>query len=421
LESEKKVNAIVAHFFRHESAKLISVLTGIFGKNNLELAEDVVQESIIEAISTWTYKGIPSNPKAWLHTVAKNKTLNVIKRKQLHVKYLNKHTKQDSSFEIDMDSIFSPSKIIDDQLRMMFMCCHPSISKDSQIALILKTLCGFNISEIARAFLTNNESINKRLVRARKKIREDDIPFVLPKKNEIEQRLDAVLEAIYLLFNEGYSASSGDDLIRTELCDEAIRLTEIITSSSFINYNTDAFALTALMQLNASRFKARTDEAGNILTLEQQNRRLWNYELMESGFVNLEKASHGKFLSKYHILAAISSYHCSARDFQSTDWHSIRILYDKLLEIDQSPIVLLNRAVVLYKEGKLKAALQELENIKNEKSIKSNHFFYSAKSEVHKGLNQLETARINLEKAIQLTSLSSEKELLKRRLKEFQK
>lgn len=401
---------------------MISVLTGIFGSNNLILAEDIVQDTIVEAISNWTYKGVPENPVAWLYTVAKNKTLNAIKRKKHQDNYISESlflSKVQEPSQFNSDAFFSEENISDDQLRMMFVCCHPAISKDSQIALILKTLCGFNISEIAKSFLTNNESINKRLVRARKTIRENNIPFEVPSKQELENRLDAVLEAIYLLFNEGYSASSGETLIRVELCNESIRLAEMVVNHKSITNKSDVHALVALMQLNSSRFKAREDNNGNIFTLSQQNRSLWDLHMMEQGFANLEKSAQSHRISKYHVLATISAYHCSAKDFTSTDWESILSLYDKLLTINNSPIVILNRAIALSNLGSVKKAIHELKTIENDKVIKSNYLFYSAKAEFHFQINDYTMAKKTLKKAIELAPLTTEKRMLENRFQEY--
>ena len=237
MENTSEIHQFVDHFFRHESGKMIAVLTGIFGSENLIQAEDIVQDTLVEAISNWTYKGIPENPVGWLYTVAKNKTLNTLKREKHRNNYIleiSNSPREKQIVELQMEVLFSTKNILDDQLRLMFVCCHPSISKDSQTALILKTLCGFNISEIAKAFLTNKESINKRLVRARKKIRKDKVPFDVPKNHELNNKVDTVLEAIYLLFNEGYSASTGTTNIRKELCEEAIRLAEIVVNHNLI-------------------------------------------------------------------------------------------------------------------------------------------------------------------------------------------
>ncbi|MCG8332609.1 MAG: sigma-70 family RNA polymerase sigma factor [Chitinophagales bacterium] len=418
MKNKLEINELVEHFFRHESGKLMAMLTRFFGPHNLLLVEDIVQDTLIEAISNWTYKGIPENHVNWLYTVAKNKALNVIKREKYQEKYIFENL-HDAKIHQQIDpatiDLFSEESIVDDQLRMMFMCCHPSISQDSQVALILKTLCGFSISEIAKAFLTNNENINKRLVRARKAIRENKIPFSVPSKQQIDLRVDAVLEAIYLLFNEGYSASNGDDVIRKDLCQESIYLAEIIATHKFISNKSKPYSLLALMQLNAARFKAREDENGDIITLSEQDRTLWDYQMIGEGFSNLEKAAQNKVFSKYHILAAISAYHCSAADFESTNWGNILSLYESLLTIDNSPIVILNYSIVLAKTGKIIEALAELGAIEDQREMKSNHLFYATKTEFQIALKQYDLAKGTLKKAIALAPLSKEKRLLKNR------
>jgi len=417
LKKKSEVDKLVEHFFRHESGKMISVLTGLFGASHISLAEDLVQDAIVEAIRNWTYHGIPDNPSAWLYRVAKNKALNALKRKKYNDKYISDSLMiSPRSAELDTADFFTEESISDDQLRMMFICCHPSISRDSQIVLILKTLCGFSIGEIARSFLTNNDNINKRLVRARKKIRTDDLPFVLPAEQELETRVDAVLEAIYLLYNEGYSASIGTKLIREELCNEAIRLVEILVNHRSISDNTSSLALLALMQLNSSRFNAREDENGNIITMARQDRRIWDLHLMERGFSNLKVAAQSQVISKYHILASISAYHCSAKDFKSTDWQGILTMYDRLLELDNSPLIVLNRAIVLSEMGEQKEALKELDIIEHEKVMASNYLFYSAKSKMLSQANKDDLAHKALLKAIELAPLESEKQMLESRL-----
>ena len=417
--SQSEINKLVDHLFRHQSGKIVAVLTRIFGANNLDLAEDVVQDSLIEAIKQWTYKGIPDDPSAWLFKVAKNQALNIINREKYKRQYSSDVThflQSEWTAMPALDHLFSEQAILDDQLRMMFTCCHPAVSRDSQVALILKTLCGFSITEIAKAFLTSDENIHKRLVRARQKIRQDKIPFEVPYGTGLEKRLQSVLESIYLLFNEGYSASSGADLIRYEICEEAMRLTAIILKHPAIQNKSDVYALLAMMQLNASRFKARLDMDGNILTLEQQNRSLWDYELMEKGFVNLEKSTFENQVSIYHILAAISAYHCSAPDYKSTDWISILSLYDNLIKIDNSPVILLNRAIVLSKISGAAIAIAELGKICEIPSIKSYHLFYSTKAEFYIELGKFKQAITSLQTAIDLAPLQSEKILLNKKL-----
>ena len=420
MEEQTEINKLIDHLFRHQAGKMVSVLTRIFGSENLDLAEDVVHDALLEAIKLWTYKGIPDNPSAWLFRVGKNKALNIVNRDKYMRKYrsdVGPFLQSEWTAELTLNSLFSEQEILDDQLRMIFTCCHTSISPDSQIALALKTLCGFSISEIAKAFLTTEENINKRLVRARKKIREDKIPFELPTGSDLERRLQTVLETIYLLFNEGYSASSGPDLIRFEVCEEAIRLAEMITTHSVIQHKPDVYALLALMQLNASRFKARQDANGNIITLEKQKRSLYDLVLMEKGYTNLKKSATANLISIYHILATISFYHCSASNYKSTDWKSILELYDKLLQIESSPFVLLNHAIAISKVNGAEEAIAELEQIKNAASIKSYHLFYSTQAEFFIELNQFSKAISALKTAIELAPLKTEKFLLQEKLK----
>ncbi len=386
----------------------------------MDLAEDVVQDSLIEAIKHWTYKGVPDNPSGWLFRVAKNKALNIINREKYKRQYTSDvvHLLQSEwTAEPAVNHLFSEKEILDDQLRMMFTCCHPSISSDSQVALILKTLCGFSIPEIARAFLTNDENINKRLVRARQKIRESKIPFEIPPGTSLKPRLQTVLETIYLLFNEGYSASTGTDLIRYEVCKEATRLGEMIAAHGSIDDKSTIYALLALMQLNSSRFNARQDAEGNILTLEQQNRSLWDFVLMKEGFINLDRSMPANEISIYHILATISSYHCSASDYESTDWQSILALYDRLAEIDSSPVVLLNRTVALSKVNGPWAAIQELEKLLSIASLQSNYLLYSVLAEFYIGLDKYQEAVDQLQKAIDLAPLDAERVFLQKKLR----
>jgi RNA polymerase sigma factor (sigma-70 family) len=414
-----QINELVDHFFRHESGKMVAVLTKIFGAENLDLAEDVVQDSLAEAIEQWQYKGVPDNPSAWLFRVAKNKALNIINRE----KYKRQYSKEAAHFlqsewtaEPALNHLFSEAEIQDDQLRMIFTCCHPAISPDSQIAIALKTLCGFSIPEIAKAFLTNEENINKRLVRARQTIRDAKIPFEIPTGNDLEKRLHTVLETIYLLFNEGYSASKGNDIIRYELCEEAIRLTQMLVNDKTIQHKETVHALSALMFINASRFKARQDSEGNLLTMAEQDRSLWDKQMLGIGLGHLSEATKNESISIYHILAAISAQYSIAPDYQSTDWKNILSLYDSLMMVDNSPVILLNRAIAVSKVDGAKQALAELEKIKHYAAFKTYHSFYSTEAEFLIQEKDFKNAITALEKAIELAPLQSQKDLLKRKL-----
>jgi RNA polymerase sigma factor (sigma-70 family) len=416
---KEHINQLVDHLYRHEAGKLVAVLTRVFGTDNIELAEDVVQDSLVEAIKDWPYKGLPSDPSAWLYKVAKNKALNILNKEKYKRKYVveSLHQQQGQwTNSFSNDPFFSEERIQDDQLRMIFTSCHPSLSKDSQVALTLKTLCGFNIPEIAHAFFTTEDTINKRLVRARQKIREAKIPFEVPAPAEMEDRLEAVLETIYLVFNEGYSASSGDAIIRYELCEEAIRLAEMIAAHPAIQNKGNVFAVLALMLLNASRFSSRVDKNGNILTLAEQDRRLWNPALMQKGFVYLEKSTKQNAISAYHIMATISAYHCAAPDFTSTDWNGILKLYDHLLLLDHSPLVKLNRSIPLSKVYGVQTALEELRQLKENPTFTSYHLLHATEGEFYLETEEYSKAAEAFEKAVSYSSLQAEKELLKKKL-----
>ncbi len=408
---------LVDHFFRHESGKMVSVLTKIFGSQNVDLAEDVVQDSLIEAMEYWQYHDVPDNPSAWLFRVAKNKALNIIHREKYKRQYSNEAAYLLSSGEqSEPADPFSEREIQDDQLRMIFTCCHPSISADSQVALSLKTLCGFSIPEIARAFLTTETNINKRLVRARQMIRDEKIPFEVPKGKDLELRIQAVLETIYLLFNEAYSATKGNDVIRFELCQEAIRLAQMLENENTIKQKGDIFALLSLMFLNTSRFRARQDQEGNLLTMGEQNRLLWDRKLQASGFEYLQKATENTVTGTYYILAAISANYCLAPDYNSTNWENILTLYDCLVEMDHSPVVLLNRAIVLSKITGAQKGLLELERIKNEPQIRTYHLFHSTQAEFFIELGEFEMAISSLIVAAKWAPLESIRVLLKKKI-----
>jgi len=411
----KEINKLVDHLFRHESGKLIAVLTKVFGPDQLELVEDVVQDSLVEAMQNWTYHGIPKNPSGWLYRVAKNKAINLLKQgqaKNRNAKHAAAQLKVED-LQLSSESFFSEKEIQDDQLRMIFTCCHPAITSDSQIALALKTLCGFSIPEIASAFLTPQENINKRLVRARKTLREQQIPFAVPTGAALAPRLKAVLETTYLLFNEGYQASSGDQLIKYELVEEAIRMVHLLIDHPAITTKQTAYALLALMQLNAARFTARQNEQGDIITLEHQNRAEWDKALIDNGLISLQKAEPHRYLSKYHILAIISSYHCTAPRFEQTNWPGILQEYDRFLLIDNSPIVQLNRCIAL---AKVEGAQPAIETLRAIKGLDNYHLFYSILAEFQIELQDWASAIKTLQMAEPLATLEKEKTLIQGRI-----
>lgn len=421
-EDASKIRNEVDHLFRHEHGKLVSILTKTFGPVNIELAEDVVQESMIEALNTWSYKGVPDNPIAWIYQVAKNKALNIINRKQHHQTYISERMKDASSgwsAESLLNNIFSDKEIEDDQLRMIFTCCHPSISSDSQVALTLKTLCGFSIPEISNAFLSSEENINKRLVRARKSIREAKVMFEVPAGLELDHRLSNVLETIYLIFNEGYNASSGKAFIRYELCEEAIRLAEILIAKPNLKNKSRIYALLSLMYLNVARFNSRINEFSELVDMEHQDRSKWDQKLIKKGIHFLEFSMKQNEVSIYHILATISAQHCTAKSIDTTDWEGILTLYDSLITIDNSPIVHLNRAVVLSRMKDFKTAIEILDQIEKDPIIKSYLPYYMSRAELHSQNNQVDLALQYLNKALELPLEERLKELIDSKIEEY--
>src|SRR6516164_3575029 len=294
MQQPEGVSQLVEHLFRHESAKMVATLTRIFGIEHLNLVEDVVQEALGRALQTWPYRGIPENPSAWIMRASRNLALDVIRREKV---FRGKEAEIAHLIEASGSSTpevvsFSENEIADDRLRMMFVCCHPVIPAEAQVALALKTLCGFSVPEISHAFLTTEAAIAKRLTRAKQKIQEAQIPFEIPTGDELTRRLDSVLHSLYLLFNEGYKASSGENLVREELCEEAIRLTQLLAQHRAGN-QPKMHALLALMLLNAARIPARQDDEGNLLRLEEQDRSLWDQAMIARGMFHLHESAAG--------------------------------------------------------------------------------------------------------------------------------
>src|SRR5881628_3654994 len=381
------ISQLVEHLFRHESAKMVATLTRIFGIEHLTLAEDVVQEALGRALQTWPYRGIPENPSAWIMRASRNLAVDVIRREKSF-----REKEAEIARLIDLDgaasdaAIFSEHEIADDRLRMMFVCCHSVIPREAQVALALKTLCGFSVSEISHAFLTTEAAIAKRLTRAKQKIQEAQVPFEIPIGDELTRRLDSVLHSLYLLFNEGYKASSGENLVREELCDEAIRLTQLLARHRAGN-QPKTHALFALMLLNAARIPARQDDEGNLLRLEEQDRSLWEQAMIARGMFHLHESTAGAEISEYHLQAGIAACHATAIDYKSTDWGKILSLYDRLIEFDDSPVVALNRAVAVANVRGPEAGLQTLRAIRDREKLGSYYLFYSVFGELEMRLN----------------------------------
>nr|WP_299069255.1 sigma-70 family RNA polymerase sigma factor [uncultured Allomuricauda sp.] len=407
-------NELTSHFFRNEYGKLVSVITGYLGNAYVETAEDIVQETLLKATEHWEMKGIPENPKAWLYTTAKNLTLNVLKRKKYQRDY---ESLANQKPEMDETGFFSDELIEDSQLKMMFSCCHPSISENSQIALILKILSGFSISEIANAFFSNEETINKRLVRGRLQLRK--IKIDLSQKFDVDKRLEAVLKTIYLLFNEGYFPANKNQVIRFDLCLEAIRLARLLEESTVVGNKTDCSALLALMYFNASRFASRVSDVGEIIDLKEQNRSKWDSKLIQTGMWYLDKITLTKTITKYNILATISANHCIAETYKKTNWAQILSLYDQLIILEDSPITQLNRSVALAEVKGTQVAISTLETLGEESDIDNYFLYHFTLAELYKANKAFAKARFAYNQALHLAKNPRDKELLKKKLDEL--
>jgi RNA polymerase sigma-70 factor (ECF subfamily) len=416
MQQSAGISQLVEHLFRHESGKMVATLTGIFGIEHLNLAEDVVQEALARALQTWPFRGVPENPAAWIMRASRNLALDVVRREKV---FRAKEAEITRLMEGDGSgpepAIFSEHAIADDRLRMMFVCCHPIIPAEAQVALALKTLCGFSVLEISHAFLATEAAIAKRLTRAKQKIQEAQIPFEIPTSDELTRRLDSVLHSLYLLFNEGYKASSGENLVREELCDEAIRLTQLLAQHRAGN-QPKTHALLALMLLNAARIPAREDDKGNLLRLEEQDRSLWDQAMIGRGMFHLDESTAGAEISEYHLQAGIAACHATARDYKSTDWAKILSLYDRLIEFDDSPVVALNRAVAVANVRGPEAGLQTLRAIRDREKLDSYYLFYAVIGDLEMRLSNHAAAAEQFRKAFELAETKSERAFLLKRL-----
>lgn len=372
---------LLPHLFRTEYRKIVSVLCASFGIGHIETAEDLVSDTFLAAAELWSLKGLPPNPVAWLYTVAKNKTKNLLKRDDLFRNKLSPeiryHTTASELPELDL----SEQNIRDSQLAMIFTVCDPCIAPEAQIALALNLLCGFGVQEIADAFLTGREVIYKRLSRAKEKLKQEQIAIEKPVAAAVGDRMDRVLTALYLLFNEGYYSMVADSVVRKDLCAEAMRLAYLLTEDA-ITDTPAVNALLALMCFHVSRFDARTDERGEIVLYADQDTRLWSPELVGKGTFYLNKASQGTQLSRYHLEAAIAYWHTRKED-TAEKWEAILQLYNQLLQLEYSPIAALNRTYALSKaNGKEEAIAAALQL-----GLSGNQFYHSLLGHLYTGID----------------------------------
>ncbi len=410
-------NQLITHCFRNEYGKMISVITGYLGIEKVHTAEDIVQETLCRALQHWTFEGIPNNPEGWLYTTAKNLALNIVGRSN-NLQHIKSTIVLEMNTVKSMENIdFSEGEINDSQLKMMMACCHSELSQDYQLALILKILCGFSIKEIANAFFTTTETINKRLVRGRKKLRESSID--INDLNKPEEHIETILRAIYLLYNEGYKSSKQHTQIRYDLCLEAVRLGELLAHSKHIEDKSEIHALLALIFLNTSRFEARMKSENAIIELSQQDRGQYDKSMIFKGLQYLDWSVKSKKISKYHIMATISANHCVATSYEQTNWIEILKLYDTLLELENSPIVRLNRSVAMANIYGNQQAIVELESLKEYFLSNRNHLYHATLASLYAKEKKEDDAIKHYKAAIALAPTETDKEFLEKKWHSF--
>lgn len=398
---------LIPHLFRSEYRKIVSVLCRHFGLHDIQLAEDITSDTFLSAAETWPINGVPENPPAWLYHVASNKAINVLRRRQVFdqkVKTRISTSTTAASTDIDL----TPGNINDSELLMMFAICHPSIPVESQVGLALRILCGFGIDEIADAFLSTKETINKRLFRAKEKLREEKADLSATSTARPD-RLDAVLTTLYLLFNEGYYSQSRNQVLKKELCHEAMRLCTMLIE----NAETDKPAVSALMSLmclQASRLDARIDDQGEQILYDDQDTGLWDLELINRGIYYMSRAARGEEYTRYHLEAAIA-YWSTVKEDSKEKWENILQLYNQLLQFQYSPVAALNRTYALARANGKEQAIREAEKLR----LTNNHFYFALLGELYTGLDNGK-AREHFEKAVGLARTEHERKTLRKKM-----
>ena len=401
---------LIPNLFREEFSKMVAVISKLFGLQHIEIAEDIVSETFLQATETWKDKGTPPNATAWLYTVAKQKTLYYFRRNKILTKKIIPELQftQETSNEIN-ELIFSSQNIKDSQLQMIFAVCNPAIASEAQIGLALRILCGFGIDEIAEAFLSNKETINKRLFRAKEKLREGKIKMEFPDENQINERLDNVLHIIYLLFSEGYYSKTQNQILQKDLCLEAMRLGIMLSEYEKTN-QPKTNALIALMCFHSSRFAARQSGENDFVLYENQNEELWDKKLINQGLHFLSLSAQGNEITSYHLEAKIAHWHCIKEDSKEK-WEEILQLYNQLLMINYSPGVALNRTFALYKANGKEAAIIEAEKLK----LENNHFYFLLLGELYKNIDN-KKAKLNFEKSFSIAKTQTEKQNIQKKI-----
>jgi len=400
---------------------MVSRLARILGAPRLAMAEDAVQYAMLQALQLWPYQGAPEHPQAWLAKVAYHRALDVLKSER-KLRFYDDEKEFELRNQIEelrstgsAESLRFSQEVADERLALIFVCCHPALPRPASVALTLKVVCGFGVEEIARAFLSTETAITQRLVRAKRMIRDEALRCEVPDPEQLDERLDAVLEVLYLLFTEGYAATAGDRLIKNDLCAEAIRLAESLTENS-ATAQPECHALLALMLFQAARLPARTDALGDLLLLEEQDRSLWDRSMIHLGLLHLEQAARGDKLSAYHLQAEIAATHSTTEHFTLTNWENILVLYDLLKEKQPTPVVLINRAVAVAQVKGPVAGLSALAAIPVDSQLERYPFLHAAEGEFHRQLGHSSEAEISFHRALEFARTEPQQRFLMRKL-----
>jgi RNA polymerase sigma-70 factor (ECF subfamily) len=406
------------HLFRHEAGRMVAVLTRLFGVHNLALAEDVVQDAFCRALEVWSFRGVPENPAAWLMATAKNRALDVLRREKTARTYepeLSRWLQSEWTLASEVEEMFTDSAIKDDQLRMMFSCCHPRLPEEAQVMLILHILCGFGIAEVASAFVTTYTAVEKRIPRAKRVLAGSKRLFDAQTPRDFSDRLPAVQRVLYLLFNEGYHGASAEFAVRAELCEAAMRLAKLLLEHP-LGATPSSYALSALMCLNKARLPARLDASGKLNSLFDQDRSLWDQKLIGEGLKLLELSADGAELTEYHVEAGIAAVHATAPTMLTTNWQEIVSLYDTLMTIRPTPIVALNRAIAVGQRDGADCGLRELRTIPDSDRLAKYPFYHAAFAEFELQNGQAENAIGHFEIALKLARNPMERQFFENRI-----
>ncbi len=412
--STEQIRELLDSLYRRDSGRILATLIRLLG--DFDLAEEAMHEAFVAALSLWPSGGIPGNPRPWLISTARFKAIDTLRRRARFdasqdelVRYLEA---QGSSAERSKEE----DSLEDDRLRLIFTCCHPALPPEGHVALTLREICGLTTEEIARAFLVTPSTLAQRIVRAKTKIRETPIPYEVPAPEELPERLDAVLQVIYLVFNEGYSAAAGAEVTRAELTGEAIRLGRLLTD---LQPEPEVLGLLSLMLLQESRRAARTSPAGELILLENQDRSLWNREQIAEGMALVEKALKSRHFGSYTLQAAIAAVHAGAKSAAATDWRQIVALYNQLVRIQPSPVVELNRAVAIAMCDGPEAGLTHIDAVLEHGELANYYLAHSARADMYRRLGRTAEARSAYEKALALTQQEPERQFLQERIRQL--